>query len=168
MTKSKLTPEEEMKNWYDGKLNLNIKACSDKELLDYYKVCLDSGYFLQCNILRQEMIDYRGMCGCDSPIPAPIYKKICETLTVDSLVKYIETYKGRDGDDGCDLFKIIDDSGSIYFSWGSNKIEDEDWCCKIDPKTKTVDFGFGFDDIFTLENDGVEILNIVYSDIFGN
>ena len=43
--------------WYQGKRGQNIKQCNDSKLLENYKICCESGYFVQAAKLRKEMYD---------------------------------------------------------------------------------------------------------------
>lgn len=89
-----LTPQEKMDAWHKGNRRENIKACGDRKLATYIKICKNSGYDKEANIIRQEF-ERRG-------IPKELYENINEKSLLENLV-----YKGF-------LIKYNDDGVSIY------------------------------------------------------
>ena len=65
-----LTPQEKMDAWHEGNRRENIKACGDRKLATYIKICKNSGYDKEANIIRQEF-ERRG-------IPKELYEDIEE------------------------------------------------------------------------------------------
>lgn len=65
-----LTPQEKMDAWHEGNRRENIKACGDRKLAAYIKICKNSGYDKEANIIRQEF-KRRG-------IPEELYEDIEE------------------------------------------------------------------------------------------
>lgn len=55
LNEATLSAEEKMEQWHNGQRRENIKACSDKKLIDYYKICIDKGYIKEGVIIADEL-----------------------------------------------------------------------------------------------------------------
>ena len=103
--------QEKIDLWHSGKRRLNIRLCSDDKILEYYKICQDSGYFLEANKLRKDIIEYRDLIIPDIPLGT-----IKDTVSYIDIYNYIKDYISDIGDSGEDLFVLTQDD-YIYFDW---------------------------------------------------
>lgn len=55
LNEATLSAEEKMELWHNGQRRENIKACSDKKLIDYYKICVDKGYIKEGATIADEL-----------------------------------------------------------------------------------------------------------------
>ena len=55
LNEATLSAEEKMELWHNGQRRENIKACSDKKLIDYYKICIDKAYVKEGSAIAGEL-----------------------------------------------------------------------------------------------------------------
>ena len=151
--------QEKIDLWHSGKRRLNIRLCSDDKILEYYKICQDSGYFLEANKLRKDIIEYRDLIIPDIPLGT-----IKDTVSYIDIYNYIKDYISDIGDSGEDLFVLTQDN-YIYFDW-SKPDPDIDWCCRIDIKNNLIDFGPGEEQINISTENLKKILYKVEDELF--
>lgn len=121
MASSSLTAQQKMDAWHNGTRGLNISACGDDKLINYYKICRASGYITEATELKKEG-DRRGLKFPDIPL-SKIDTKSEKNL--DYLKAYITEHKeNAEGRSGKDLVMTPDlVNGILYFSWDTNKLD---------------------------------------------
>lgn len=131
MANTKLTPQQKMDMWYYGTRGLNVHSCSDSKLLDNFKICCKSGYFLQATILRKEMYSRGLECSLEqlSSLPDDYYTTRNTDKIKKDLIEFIHSYVSEHGDsvENRGLF-VGRDINIRYYGWG----EMYDWNVKVD------------------------------------
>ena len=127
-----MTSQEKMDNWFRGIRGFNIRAASDDKIIKNYKICCDSGYFLQAVKLRKE-IHTRQLETNDilniklSDVPEEYYTTHSPEQISKDLMEYLNIYISKLGDSIKDsnLYIGRDKDCEIYY-YGWDDIFDAD------------------------------------------
>lgn len=136
MAKKKLTDQEKMDAWYNRTRRVNYSLCSDQKLLEYFKICNESGYFLQSVKLRKEIHkrDIYNNYGDDDTyeiismemgkIPSSYYQNHSSEDITKDLITYLNAYVSHEGDSvyNCKL-KIGKKGSLIYYGYEADNPE---------------------------------------------
>lgn len=110
MAKKKLTEQEKMDAWYNGTRRINVGLCSDQKLLEYFKICNESGYFLQSVKLRKAIFEreiyyhYNDDATHEildmemGKIPDSYYRNHTPEEITKDLITYLNSYVTHEGD----------------------------------------------------------------------
>jgi len=178
MTKKQLTDQEKMDAWYNGTRNQNVKGCSDDKLINYFKICNESGYFLQSVKLRKEIherdlyyyyndneaiIDILEMDL--SKVPDSYFQNHTKDQITKDLLDYINNFETYIGDSIDESGFVINDGGIVYYSWdGSDKDE-----CPLVVDTNKTEVMLRFSDTiieYTEPDNLHKTLNLIYDEFF--
>ena len=125
---SDLSQQEKMDLWYQGKRGQNIKQCSDSKLLENYKICCESGYFVQAAKLRKEMYDrkYNTRPQFDlqpTKLPTDYFTTHNTQQITSDLLEYLNTYINASGDSVDKYGLYLGSEGDIYYYGWDEKID---------------------------------------------
>lgn len=136
MAKKKLTDQEKMEAWYNGTRRVNIGSCSDQKLLNYFKICNESGYFLQSVKLRKEIHKREIYYNYDDDatqeildmemrsIPDSYYQNHTPDDITKDLITYLNAYETHEGDSVYNCGLEIGKKGSLlYYGYESDNPE---------------------------------------------
>jgi hypothetical protein len=137
MAKKKLTEQEKMDAWHNGTRRINVGLCSDQKLLEYFKICNESGYFLQSVKLRKEIHNrelYYKFNGDEDKIniiememgkiPDSYYQNHTPEEITKDLITYLNAYVTHEGDSvyNCGL-KVGKKGALIYYGFEADNPE---------------------------------------------
>ena len=166
MSNNNISQQEKMDLWYQGKRGQNIKQCNDSKLLENYKICCESGYFVQAAKLRKEMYDRRYNTRPQfnlQPTKLPTdYFTTHNIIKISSdLLEYINNYINASGDSVDKYGLFLGQEGSTYFYGWDEKIDAD---LKINVSMGVAVFsGAG---TFDYTRDLLEVLKLIRTELF--
>ena len=163
---SDLSQQEKMDLWYQGKRGQNIKQCSDSKLLENYKICCESGYFVQAAKLRKQMYDrkYNTRPQFDlqpTKLPTDYFTTHTTQQITSDLIEYINTYINASGDSVDKYGLYLGLEGYTYYYGWDEKIDAD---LKINANVGVAVFsGAG---TFDYTRDLLEVLRLIRTELF--
>ena len=163
---SDLSQQKKMDLWYQGKRGQNIKQCSDSKLLENYKICCESGYFVQAAKLRKEMYDrrYNTRPQFDlhpTKLPTDYFTTHNTQQITSDLIEYINTYINASGDSVDKYGLYLGLEGYTYYYGWDEKIDAD---LKINANVGCAVFsGAG---TFDYTRDLLKVLRLIRTELF--
>lgn len=165
MSRNDLTQEEKMLMWFRGKRGFNMAQSGTSKLLENFKICNESGYFLQAAKLRKEIYKRGYQEKFDSTplqkIPDEYYTTHTPENITSDIIEFINAYITEEGDSVSSSGLLVGkDNGVLYYGWD----EMIDCDLKIDT-TKNLAIFTGIGEIdYTKELD--KTLELIKSELF--